>query len=263
MRTENPAKQLDVAAEYAAFEEQALRGLDLRPGGHFSAGNSAKILDYINGIDFLNFFHSFSDDEVAEMMLPRAYWHPSGFIRSQLLCGSRDLPEVRLHYWKSDGTAQFDEAIHEHPWDSISIVLQGRVRNEFWSINEGPDYPIVYFETKSIASTKYARIGTCTPTLTSKLEISAGEYYWIPSGTFHRTKLVSDEAVTLFVRGPFLKAFSLIVDENGPAEYSSIKTEVKSADLVSMSQVLRGFVSSDGLRLLSTAEVRSAGPEGA
>jgi hypothetical protein len=243
----------DIELTYSRFEAHALQSLDLRPGGQLCARNADRLMTYVNGLDLAGFFRTFSDEDVARMMLPRAYWHPAGFIRSQLFCGERDLPEVRLHYWKANTSVQFDEAVHEHPWDSISIVLRGTVRNEFWRIDTGEDCPVVYFETRDVASAAYTEIGTCTPTLTSRFDITQGHCYWIPSGTFHRTRHVSDEAITLFVRGPFLRKFSLIVDENGPAQYASTRSEVAPAALAEMSHALRGFVDEGYLRSITVA----------
>lgn len=250
----------DTELAYSAFEARALQSLDLRPGGQLCAQNADRLTAYVDGLDLEGFFRAFSDEEVARIMLPRAYWHPAGFIRSQLFRGSRDLPEVRLHYWKSNSAVRFDEAVHEHPWDSVSIVLRGSVRNEFWRIEEGGACPVVYFETRDLASAAYTRIGTCDPTLTSAFDITRGQSYWIPSGTFHRTKHVSDEAITLFVRGPFLRRFSLIVDENGPARYASTRSEVPAAALAEMSRALRRFVEADGLRSAGRAGPGGAAP---
>lgn len=250
LATTGPA---DIELAYSRFEAHALQSLDLRPGGQLCARNADQLMSYTNNLDLAGFFRAFSDEDVARMMLRRAYWHPAGFIRSQLFCGTRDLPEVRLHYWKANAAVRFDEAVHEHPWDSISIVLRGTVRNEFWRIDAGDASPIVYFETRDVSSASYTEIGTCTPTLTSRFDITQGQCYWIPSGTFHRTRHVSDDAITLFVRGPFLRQFSLIMDENGPAQYASTRSEVSPVALAEMSHVLRGFVGEGGLRSICVA----------
>ncbi len=247
---------------YSTFEQRALRGLDLHPGGQVRADNADRLIAYVRGLDLTGFLHSFSDAEVARTMHPRAYWHPGGFIRSQLFCGSRDLPEVRLHYWRSNDGVRFDEAVHEHPWDSVSVVLRGSVQNEFWSIGEGGDCPLVYFETADAASAAYTRIGTCSPALTSRFDVAPGQYYWIPSGSFHRTRLLSDEAVTLFVRGPFLRRFSLIADRIGPAQYASTRVDVAGADLAESVRSLRRFVDDDGLGTMGEAGTGGTGPTG-
>ena len=235
------------------FEVDAL-GECLSAAGMIGAGNADKLLEFLQAVDFKGFFDQFSHAEIVKRLLEGAYWHPSGFVRTRLFSSSRDRPEIRLHYWQrhADGSV-FDEAIHEHPWDSISIVLDGRIANEFWALQEGSDLPITYFETADMASAKYSPLGNCSARQSSTFEVAPGQFYWIPSGVFHRTRLVSDSAITLFVRGPFLRLFSLMAARGGPAMYSATPKGIDPALVFRMVAALRRATARDGLKSVRMA----------
>lgn len=229
-------------AEFLMMEQSALRRCELSAGGQAGVDTAQRLLDLVKTSDLSALFAQFGLDALARVLQSRSYWHPGGFIRSQLFRSDRSLPEIRLHHWKArkDG-GHFDEAIHEHPWDAISIVLEGAVRNEFWSVSEGSGWSMTLFETKDEASARYVRIGACSAEQKSQFDVHKYQYYWIPSGVFHRTRLISPQAITLLIRGPFLRLFSLIADVNEPSQYSRVENTVDLHDSIYTLSALRRF----------------------
>ena len=229
--------------EFMDFEKRVLKEFHFQSGGQIDSSNALHLLKFVQDINFQEFFSRFDEDYIVNALIKRSYWHPSGFIRSQLFRDSRNFPEIRLHHWqKHDGNHQFDEALHEHPWDSISIVLEGTILNQFWSISEGFELPLTYFETKNMSSASYSSIGTCATTKLTEFKVTPLQFYWIPSGVFHRTTLLTESAITLFVRGPFLRLFSLMASSNGPATYETAQSTIEIADILKMVKCLKNSI---------------------
>jgi quercetin dioxygenase-like cupin family protein len=82
---------------------------------------------------------------------------------------------VRFHHFRTDDPAH----LHDHPWDSVSLLLAGRVREH---------------------------------TATGLVVWHPGELVTRPAEQAHRLELVDGEAWTYFTTGPLLRRWGFHVD---------------------------------------------------
>ncbi|MEV4416674.1 hypothetical protein [Catellatospora sp. NPDC049609] len=131
----------------------------------------------------------------------RAVRHPLGFICLPLSRGERAVG-VCVHIWSAgDVATRATSAVHCHSWDLLSFVLAGAVENQTYQVADDADGPLRVYEIRSvdgqdeIAATERRVHVSPGPSGVHP----GGEFYELPAGHFHASRIRSSEAVTVVV----------------------------------------------------------------
>lgn len=103
-------------------------------------------------------------------------WHGIPFLYREHLYRTRQW-SVRLHDWTA---SDHDRALHDHPWDSVTVVLDGEL------IEHGP---------------------------TGSQHLTVGDVVTRQAATPHRIELVTPTARTLFTTGPIVRDWGFHTDQ--------------------------------------------------
>ena len=162
--------------------------------------------------------------EISVMRQP--LWHPLGFVS----CVVRDESEkyiARIHYWpKSERRPKKPNwPIHTHTYHLSSYIVDGRVRDIQYCLNEGTEYAVYsvsYLEDNSeiFPTNQFNSARKIVDVVREK-----GEEYSVPIGLFHQTKVpLNESSITLVVLSNFTNSEPSVLGKPGGKSYSYERT---------------------------------------
>jgi hypothetical protein len=113
---------------------------------------------------------------------------------------------IRYHLWPSGWgipPSQVGGEVHDHIFKLSSLVLMGTLRNENFTFSDAAngEYDVLTVAYGQDASGLQRTGERANLSVDSIEEIAAGTIYHVPTGVIHRTRPVSDAAVTLVIAG--------------------------------------------------------------
>ena len=157
-------------------------------------------------------------------------WHPLGFV-SCIIPSEDSSYTTRIHYWPK-WERRYKEPnwpIHNHVYDVSSHILEGRVRDVQYQVEDGNDYAaysVSYSGEDSQIILTSQRIGIRK--LVDEVR-QTGEEYSIPEGTFHQTVVpVGESAITLVVLSNFSGASPLVLGTSERESYRYVRDKYSS-----------------------------------
>lgn len=153
--------------------------------------------------------------------LPELAPNPNGFYVARLYTND-DGRNIRLHIWPRVGRWLQDERlmIHDHVYSLRSLVLCGRLMNEYFHVEQINDHATYrFYEVKYDKHSSWLE-GTQTSVKIRKyrtVEYDLGTVYTIDSDTFHLARVSADmlTATLVLTSSPLNKAPSVV----GPSDY--------------------------------------------
>ena len=141
-------------------------------------------------------------DDVLSLVAERSYYHSNGFKKIVLFQGGKDKGEIRLHEWEPSDGSQADR--HNHPWDFLSLVLQGILENEIFHEEEGSQFSRTVIAPIAGGGDGYAYIPDGSASLSLDFAASPSSAYFTRHNLIHNA-FSKAGALTLMVQGPFVR----------------------------------------------------------
>jgi hypothetical protein len=123
----------------------------------------------------------------------------------------RESAHFRVHEWRDGGFDSPD--FHNHAWSYSSLVIRGQIQNQV--LVEAPELrksPCIAVEKHICRSMgrEIDTIGHAHLELVSSEVYNEGDFYSMNLDQIHNVKVISDFAVTLMIRGPYRRDWSLV-----------------------------------------------------
>lgn len=125
-----------------------------------------------------------------------------GYMERWRLGAYGDAPNAYIHRFRGDDD---DRALHDHPYDNVSVILAGSY-NEHFHVD-----PFTVFENRYLTY-RY---------LTWSVRRHPGQVINRKATDYHRLTMVTEEVISLFIPGPRVRRWGFLLPDRGWVDWEA------------------------------------------